>query len=317
VIESRFVRLQQIVKNHAGHDHLTVSGFELFGTLRPWWWRWLADRDIKRWMIWLWRHRLETANDSNKHFLNSETEIGYVIDMSRLRQIIWTFEKDQFSHVSFDIVRHFLWRDRTGHSQDHSTQLWHIYISFISRRCHCPQWYRHSSTIESGMNAMSILINITSSHLRLWSHCSVRDIISGCSSWKLFGCPGHAESHHHPIKWDLQCCENEASSRHQRIEDRQKVLFDLPLFVFRCTYRFLLDLCDLIVWERERMATRERCRDHFSHWLEAELVQQTFSRLYAPNWLGSQKRFGHMSFAFSLSWDHPLYGRLDGIENHW
>jgi hypothetical protein len=35
VIESRFVRLRQIEKNHAGYDHLMISGFELFGTLRP------------------------------------------------------------------------------------------------------------------------------------------------------------------------------------------------------------------------------------------------------------------------------------------
>jgi hypothetical protein len=35
VSESRFVRLRQIGKNHCGLDHVGVSGFELFGTLRP------------------------------------------------------------------------------------------------------------------------------------------------------------------------------------------------------------------------------------------------------------------------------------------
>jgi hypothetical protein len=35
VHESRFVRLRQIGKNHSGYDFLAVSGFELFGTLRP------------------------------------------------------------------------------------------------------------------------------------------------------------------------------------------------------------------------------------------------------------------------------------------
>jgi hypothetical protein len=35
VQESRFVRLRQIGKSHAGYDFLMVSGFELFGTLHP------------------------------------------------------------------------------------------------------------------------------------------------------------------------------------------------------------------------------------------------------------------------------------------
>jgi hypothetical protein len=35
VNENRFVRLRQIEKNHKGCDLLMVSGFELFGTLRP------------------------------------------------------------------------------------------------------------------------------------------------------------------------------------------------------------------------------------------------------------------------------------------
>jgi hypothetical protein len=33
--ESRFVRLRQIGKNHYGYDNLSISCFELFGTLRP------------------------------------------------------------------------------------------------------------------------------------------------------------------------------------------------------------------------------------------------------------------------------------------
>jgi hypothetical protein len=35
VPESRFVRLRQMGKNYSGHDYLIISGFELFGTLRP------------------------------------------------------------------------------------------------------------------------------------------------------------------------------------------------------------------------------------------------------------------------------------------
>jgi hypothetical protein len=35
VPESRFVRLQLIGKNHCGNNHMKVSGFEPFWTLRP------------------------------------------------------------------------------------------------------------------------------------------------------------------------------------------------------------------------------------------------------------------------------------------